>query len=212
MKIYDNITRTIGNTPLIRLNRVTKGLQATVIAKVESFNPMSSVKDRIGVAMIDEAEKRGLIKKDTIILEPTSGNTGVALAFVSAARGYKFTLVMPETMSIERRKLAKAFGAEIVLTPGTEGMKGAISRAKKMAAENPKYFFIPQQFNNPANPEIHRKTTAEEIWRDTDGKVDILVAGVGTGGTITGVGGALKCRQPSFRVVAVEPDASAVLS
>ena len=211
-KIYDNITATIGNTPLVRLNRLTKGLQATVIVKVESFNPMSSVKDRIGVAMVDEAEKRGLINKDTIILEATSGNTGVALAFVSAARGYKFTLVMPETMSIERRKLAKAFGAEIVLTPGAEGMKGAIGRAEKMAAENPKYFYIPQQFNNPANPEIHRKTTAEEIWRDTDGKVDILVAGVGTGGTITGIADVIKKRKPLFRAIAVEPDASPVLS
>jgi cysteine synthase A len=211
-KIYDNITATIGNTPLVRLNRLTKGLQATVIVKVESFNPMSSVKDRIAVAMIDDAEKRGLIKKDTIILEPTSGNTGVALAFVSAARGYKFTLVMPETMSIERRKLAKAFGAELVLTPGAEGMKGAIAKAEKMAAENPKYFYIPQQFNNLANPEIHRKTTAEEIWRDTDGKVDILVAGVGTGGTITGIADVIKKRKPSFRAIAVEPDASPVLS
>jgi cysteine synthase len=212
MKIYDDITRTIGNTPLVRLNRLTKGLQATVIVKVESFNPMSSVKDRIAVAMIDDAEKRGLIKKDTIILEPTSGNTGVALAFVSAARGYKFTLVMPETMSIERRKLAKAFGAELVLTPGAEGMKGAIAKAEKMAAENPKYFYIPQQFNNLANPEIHRKTTAEEIWRDTDGKVDILVAGVGTGGTITGISDVIKKKKPSFRAIAVEPDASPVLS
>ena len=212
MKIYDDITRTIGNTPLVRLNRITKGLRATVIVKVESFNPMSSVKDRIAVAMIDDAEKRGLIKKDTIILEPTSGNTGVALAFVSAARGYKFTLVMPETMSIERRKLAKAFGAELVLTPGAEGMKGAIARAEKMAAENPNYFYIPQQFNNLANPEIHRKTTAEEIWRDTDGKVDILVAGVGTGGTITGIADVIKGRKPSFRAIAVEPDASPVLS
>ena len=211
-KIYDNITATIGNTPLVRLNRLTKGLQATVIVKVESFNPMSSVKDRIGVAMIDEAEKRGLINKDTIILEATSGNTGVALAFVSAARGYKFTLVMPETMSTERRKLAKAFGAEIVLTPGAEGMKGAIGRADKMAADDPKYFYIPRQFNNPANPEIHRKTTAEEIWRDTDGKVDILIAGVGTGGTITGIADVIKKRKPSFRAIAVEPDASPVLS
>ncbi len=211
-KIYDNITTTIGNTPLVRLNRVTHGAGATVLAKLESFNPMSSVKDRIGVAMIDEAEKRGLINKDTIILEATSGNTGVALAFVSAARGYKFTLVMPETMSIERRKLAKAFGAEIVLTPGPEGMKGAVSRAEKMAAENPKYFFIPQQFDNPANPEIHRKTTAEEIWRDTGGQVDIVVAGVGTGGTITGVADVIKKRKPSFHAIAVEPDASPVLS
>jgi len=211
-KIYDNITATIGNTPLVRLNRLAKGLPANVIVKLESFNPMSSVKDRIGVAMIDEAEKRGLIGKDTIILEATSGNTGVALAFVSAARGYKFTLVMPETMSIERRKLAKAFGADIVLTPGPEGMKGAVARAEQMAAENPKYFYIPQQFDNPANPEIHRKTTAEEIWRDTDGKVDIVIAGVGTGGTITGIADVIKKRKPSFRAIAVEPDASPVLS
>jgi cysteine synthase A len=211
-KIHDNITTTIGNTPLVRLNHITQGLEATVIAKLESFNPMSSVKDRIGVAMIDEAEKRGLIHKDTIILEATSGNTGVALAFVSAARGYKFTLVMPETMTIERRKLAKAFGAEIILTPGAEGMKGAVARAEQMAAENPKYFYIPQQFSNPANPAIHRKTTAEEIWRDTDGLIDILVAGVGTGGTITGIAEVIKKRKPSFRAIAVEPDASPVLS
>ncbi|MFA4861279.1 cysteine synthase A [Methanoregula sp.] len=211
-KIYDNITATIGNTPLVRLNRLTTGLGATVIVKVESFNPMSSVKDRIGVAMIDEAEKQGLIKKDTIILEATSGNTGVALAFVSAARGYKFTLVMPETMSIERRKLAKAFGAELVLTPGAEGMKGAVARAEQMAKENPKFFFVTRQFENPANPAIHRKTTAEEIWRDTDGKVDIVVAGVGTGGTITGIADVIKKKKPSFRAIAVEPDASPVLS
>ncbi|MGA2103815.1 MAG: cysteine synthase A [Methanoregula sp.] len=211
-KIYDNITATIGNTPLVRLNRLSKDSGATVVVKLESFNPLSSVKDRIGVAMLDEAEKQGLIKKDTIILEPTSGNTGVALAFVSAARGYKLTLVMPETMSVERRRLAKAFGAELVLTPGAEGMKGAVSRAEKMAAENPKYFYIPQQFNNLANPAIHRKTTAEEIWRDTDGKVDILVAGVGTGGTITGIADVIKKKKPSFRAIAVEPDASPVLS
>jgi len=210
--IYDDITKTIGNTPLVRLNRITKGLNATVLAKVESFNPMSSVKDRIGVAMIDEAEKRGLINDDTVILEATSGNTGVALAFVSAARGYKFTVVMPETMSVERRKLAKAFGADLILTPGAEGMKGAVTRAEKMAAENPKYFFIPQQFNNPANPAIHRKTTAEEIWRDTEGQVDILVAGVGTGGTITGIADVIKRRKPSFHAIAVEPDSSPVLS
>jgi cysteine synthase A len=212
MKIYDDISRTIGNTPLVRLNRLTHGAGATVLAKLESFNPLSSVKDRIGVAMLDEAEKRGLIRKDTIILEPTSGNTGIALAFVSAARGYKLTLVMPETMSVERRKLVKAFGAELVLTPGAEGMKGAVARAEKMAAENPQYFYIPQQFNNLANPAIHRKTTAEEIWRDTDGKVDILVAGVGTGGTITGIADVIKKRKPSFRAIAVEPDASPVLS
>ena len=211
-RIYDNITATIGNTPLVRLNRLTKGLQTTVIVKVESFNPMSSVKDRIGVAMIDDAEKCGLINKDTIILEATSGNTGVALAFVSAARGYRFTLVMPETMSIERRKLAKAFGAELVLTPGAEGMKGAVAKAEQLAAGNPKYFFVTRQFENPSNPEIHRKTTAEEIWRDTDGKVDILVAGVGTGGTITGIADVIKKRKPSFRAIAVEPDASPVLS
>ncbi len=211
-KIYENITATIGNTPLVRLNRLSKGSGATVFVKLESFNPLSSVKDRIGVAMLDEAEKQGLIKKDTIILEPTSGNTGIALAFVSAARGYKLTLVMPETMSVERRRLAKAFGAELVLTPGAEGMKGAVSRAEKMAAENPKYFYIPQQFNNLANPAIHRKTTAEEIWRDTDGKVDILVAGVGTGGTITGIADVIKKKKPSFRAIAVEPDASPVLS
>lgn len=211
-KIYDNITATIGNTPLVRLNRVTRGAGATVLAKLESFNPMSSVKDRIGVAMIDDAERKGRINKDTIILEATSGNTGIALACVSAARGYKFTLVMPETFSVERRKLAKAFGAEIVLTPGVGGMKGAVATAEKMAAENPNYYFVPQQFENLANPEIHRKTTAEEIWRDTDGKVDILVAGVGTGGTITGVADVIKKRKPSFRAIAVEPDASPVLS
>src|SRR5512136_2145044 len=211
-KIYDNITTTIGNTPLVRLNHITQGLQATVIAKVESFNPMSSVKDRIGVAMLDEAEKRGLINKDTTILEATSGNTGVALAFVSAARGYRFTLVMPETMSIERRKLAKAFGAELVLTPGAEGMKGAVARAEQMAKENPKFFFVTRQFENPANPEIHRKTTAEEIWCDTGGKVDIVVAGVGTGGTITGIADVIKKKKPSFLAIAVEPDASPVLS
>ncbi|MDD5143481.1 cysteine synthase A [Methanoregula sp.] len=211
-RIYDNITSTIGNTPLVRLNRLAKGQEADVIVKIESFNPMSSVKDRIGVAMIDDAEQKGLINKDTIILEATSGNTGVALAFVSAARGYKFTLVMPETMSIERRKLAKAFGAELVLTPGAEGMKGAVARAEQMAKENPKYFFVTRQFENPANPEIHRKTTAEEIWRDTDGTVDILVAGVGTGGTITGIADAIRKRKPSFRAIAVEPDASPVLS
>jgi len=211
-KIYDNITATIGNTPLVRLNRITRDAGATVVAKLESFNPLSSVKDRIGVAMIDDAERKGLIKKDTIILEATSGNTGIALAFVCAARGYKFTLVMPETFSVERRRLAKAFGAEIVLTPGPGGMKGAVATAAKMAEENPNYYFVPQQFDNQANPEIHRKTTAEEIWRDTDGKVDILVAGVGTGGTITGVADVIKKRKPSFRAIAVEPDASPVLS
>jgi cysteine synthase A len=210
--IYDNITATVGNTPLVRLNRLASGTGATVVAKLESFNPMSSVKDRIGVAMLDEAEKRGLITKGTTILEATSGNTGIALAFVSAARGYKFTLVMPETMSIERRKLARAFGATLVLTPGAEGMRGAVARAEQLAKENPEYFYIPRQFDNPANPDIHRRTTAEEIWRDTDGKADILVAGVGTGGTITGIADVLKKKKPSFRAIAVEPDASPVLS
>ena len=210
-KIYDDITKTIGNTPLIRLNRVTEGLDATVVAKVESFNPLGSVKDRIGVSMIEAAEKAGHIKNDTIILEPTSGNTGIALAFVCASRGYRLVLVMPETMSIERRKLLKALGAELVLTPGPLGMKGAVAKAEEMLAEDPRYYYIPQQFRNPANPEIHRKTTAEEIWRDTDGKVDILVAGVGTGGTITGVADVIKSRKPGFKAIAVEPAASPVL-
>ena len=210
--IFDNITKTIGNTPLVRLNRVTKGLGATVLAKVEAFNPMSSVKDRIGVAMIEAAELNGLIRPDTIILEPTSGNTGIALAMVAAARGYKITLVMPETMTIERRKLLKAFGAELVLTPGKDGMKGAVAKAEEMKKEDPRYFYIPQQFRNPANPEIHRRTTAEEIWRDTQGNVDAVVAGVGTGGTITGIADVIKARRPSFKAFAVEPDASPVLS
>lgn len=210
-KIYDDITKTIGNTPLVRLNRVTEGLQATVVAKVESFNPLGSVKDRIGVSMIEAAEKAGHIKDDTIILEPTSGNTGIALAFVCASRGYRLVLVMPETVSIERRKLLKALGAELVLTPGPLGMKGAVAKAEEMLAEDPRYYYIPQQFRNPANPEIHRKTTAEEIWRDTDGKVDILVAGVGTGGTITGVADVIKSRKPGFKAIAVEPAASPVL-
>lgn len=211
-RIFTDITQTIGNTPLVQLNRVTQGLNATVFAKLESFNPMSSVKDRIGVAMIDAAEQAGLIKPDTIILEPTSGNTGIALAMVAAARGYRITLVMPETMSIERRKLLRAFGANLVLTPGTEGMKGAVNRAEGMLKEDPRYFYIPQQFRNPANPAIHRKTTAEEIWQDTEGKVDAIVAGVGTGGTITGVSGVIKSRKPDFKAFAVEPDASPVLS
>jgi len=211
-KIYDNILATIGNTPLVRLNRVAPKTGARVLAKVESFNPMGSVKDRIAVAMIDAAEKAGLIHPDTIILEPTSGNTGIGLAMVAAARGYKITLVMPETMSIERRKLLKAFGADLVLTPGKEGMKGAVGKAEALLAENPRYFYIPQQFRNPANPAIHKKTTAEEIWRDTDGKVDAIVAGVGTGGTITGIAELIKSRRPSFKAIAVEPDASPVLS
>jgi cysteine synthase A len=211
VRIASDITELIGNTPMVRLNRVTEGIGATVVAKLEYFNPLSSVKDRIGVAMIRAAEQAGKIGPDTIILEPTSGNTGIALAFVCAARGYRCTLVMPETMSAERRALLRALGAELVLTPGPEGMPGAIARAEAMAAENPNYL-IPQQFKNPANPEIHRQTTAEEIWRDTDGQVDIVVSGVGTGGTITGVGQVLKPRRPSLRCVAVEPAASAVLS
>jgi len=211
MKIANSITDLVGNTPLVKLNRLTSNSKATVVAKLEYFNPSHSVKDRIGVAMIDAAEKAGLIKPDTIIVEPTSGNTGIALAFVAAARGYKLVLVMPETMSRERRMLLRGYGAELILTPGVDGMGGAIYKAAELAASDPRYF-LPQQFNNPANPEIHRRTTAEEIWRDTDGQVDIVVAGVGTGGTITGVGEVLKERKPSVRMVAVEPDASPVLS
>lgn len=211
-RIYNDITRTIGNTPLVRLNRVTDGARATVLAKVESFNPMGSVKDRIGVAMIDEAERAGDIREGTTIVEATSGNTGIALAFVCAARGYPLILVMPETMSVERRKLLAALGAEVVLTPGAEGMKGAVSRAAKIAAEKPNAYFMPRQFDNPANPAVHRRTTAEEIWRDTDGAVDAIVAGVGTGGTITGIAEVIKARKPSFRAIAVEPAESPVLS
>lgn len=211
MKIANNVTELIGNTPMVRLNRIVQGSKAEIVAKLEFYNPAHSVKDRIGAAMIDAAENAGLIKSDTIILEPTSGNTGIALAMVCAARGYQCVLTMPENMSKERRMLLRAYGAELILTPGPEGMAGAIKKAEELAASDPKYF-IPQQFKNPANPEIHRKTTAEEIWHDTDGKVDFLVAGVGTGGTITGVGEAIKERKPSFRVVAVEPDASPVLS
>lgn len=211
MKIAGNVSELIGNTPLVRLNRVTDGCVAEVVAKLEYFNPAHSVKDRIGVAMIDAAEAAGLIKPDTVIVEPTSGNTGIALAMVCAARGYKLMLTMPETMSKERRALLRGYGAELVLTPGPEGMPGAIKRAEELVAANANYF-MPQQFKNPANPEIHRRTTAEEIWRDTDGQVDILVAGIGTGGTITGVGEVLKARKPGFKVVAVEPDGSAVLS
>lgn len=211
MKIYNNIVDTIGNTPLVRLNRITKGLPADVVLKLEFFNPMASVKDRIGANMIEDAEKKGLINKDSVIIEPTSGNTGIALAFVCAAKGYKLILTMPETMSVERRLLLKILGAELVLTPGAEGMKGAIARAEKLLAET-KNGFIPQQFKNPANPEVHRKTTAEEIWRDTDGKVDILISGVGTGGTITGVSEVIKSRKASFKAIAVEPKESPVLS
>jgi cysteine synthase len=212
MKIANNVTELIGNTPLVRLNRVTEGLNAEVVAKLEFFNPAHSVKDRIGVAMIDAAEQAGLIDKDTVIVEPTSGNTGIALAMVAAARGYRLILTMPETMSKERRMLLRAYGAELVLTPGPDGMSGAIRKAEEIAASDPQKHFIPQQFQNPANPEIHRRTTAEEIWRDTDGKVDILVSGIGTGGTITGVGEVLKARKASFQAIAVEPDASPVLS
>ena len=211
MKIANNITELVGNTPLVRLNRVSKGTVAEVVAKLEYFNPSHSVKDRIGLSMIESAEKAGLIKEDTIILEPTSGNTGIGLAFVCAARGYKCAFTMPDTMSNERKLLLKAFGAELILTPGSEGMPGAIRKAEELAASDSRYF-IPNQFENPANPEVHRRTTAMEIWKDTDGKADILVAGVGTGGTITGVGEALKALKPSFRCVAVEPDASPMLS
>lgn len=211
MGIYQDITKTVGNTPLVRLNRLTQGLEATVLVKLESANPLSSVKDRIGVAMIEDAEKKGLLKKGAIVVEPTSGNTGIALAFVCAAKGYKLILTMPETMSLERRQLLKILGAEVVLTEGAKGMRGAVERAEEIAKTMPG-FFIPQQFNNPANPEIHRRTTAEEIWKDTDGAVDVFVAGIGTGGTLTGVGEVLKKRKPSAKVIAVEPVDSPVLS
>ena len=211
MRIANDVTELVGNTPLVRIRRLTGGAQGQVVAKLEFQNPAHSVKDRIGVAMIDAAEKAGLIKPDTIILEPTSGNTGIGLAFVCAARGYKLALLMPDSMSKERRMLLRAYGAELILTPAAEGMPGAIKRAEEMAKTDSRYF-TPQQFQTPANPEIHRRTTAEEIWRDTDGQADVLVAGVGTGGTITGVGEVIKARKPTFRCVAVEPDASAVLS
>jgi len=209
--IAGDLTELIGNTPLVRLNRVTLGAGAEVVAKLESFNPVASIKDRVGVAMIIDAESKGLINKDTVIVEPTSGNTGIALAFVCAAKGYHLILTMPDTMSVERRQLLSVFGAELILTPGSEGMKGAIKRAEQLVADN-KSYFMPQQFKNPANPEIHRLTTAEEIWRDTDGKADILVAAVGTGGTITGISEVLKQRKPMFKTIAVEPADSPVLS
>jgi cysteine synthase A len=211
VSIAENITQLVGDTPLVRLNRVTDGAGAEVVAKLESFNPANSVKDRLGVALIDAAEEAGLIKDDTIILEPTSGNTGIALAMVAAARGYRLVLTMPETMSVERRMLLRAYGAELILTPGAEGMQGAIAKAEELAKTDQRYF-VPQQFENPANPAIHRRTTAEEVWKATDGKIDIFVAGVGTGGTITGVAQVIKERKPSAQFIAVEPAASPVLS
>ena len=211
MSIANSVTDLIGRTPLVRINRLNAGSGATIAAKLEFFNPANSVKDRIGEAMITAAEKAGQIKQDTILVEPTSGNTGIALAMVAAARGYKIVLTMPETMSRERRALLRAFGAQLILTPGPDGMGGAIRKAEELAASDPRYLLL-QQFNNPANPEIHRQTTAEEIWRDTDGQVDILIAGVGTGGTITGISEVIKARKPSFQAIAIEPDASPILS
>ena len=212
MGIANDATELIGNTPLVRLNRLSGDARAHIVLKLEYFNPLSSVKDRIAVAMIDAAEKSGELTKDRVILEPTSGNTGIGLAFVAAARGYKIVLAMPETMSTERRILLRALGAELILTPGADGMPGAIAAAESLRQKDPDRYYVPQQFNNPANPEIHRRTTAEEIWRDTDGKADILISGVGTGGTITGVGEVLKARKPEFKSIAVEPADSAVLS
>ena len=211
-RIYDNLADTFGNTPLVKIPRLNQGVAGTVLVKMESFNPAGSVKDRIGVSMIEAAERDGRLRPDTVIIEPTSGNTGIALAFVAAAKGYPIILTMPDTMTLERRNLLKAYGAQLVLTPGAEGMPGAIRKAQEIHASNPSKYFMPQQFENPANPEIHRRTTAEEIWRDTDGNVDALVSAIGTGGTITGVGEVIKSRKPAFRVVAVEPDASPVLS
>jgi cysteine synthase len=210
-RVFDNITQCIGNTPLVRLRRIAQGCVATVAGKLENMNPLWSVKDRIALAMIEDAEQKGLIRPDTVVIEPTSGNTGIGLAYVCAARGYKLAVTMPESMSIERRRLLKALGAEIILTPAADGMPGAVRKAEELVAQNPNYY-MPQQFKNPANPAIHRKTTAEEIWRDTDGAVDYVVAGVGTGGTITGIGEALKAKKPAVRIVAVEPAASPVIS
>jgi cysteine synthase len=211
-RIYENLADTFGNTPLVKIPRLNKGIGGTVLVKMESFNPGGSVKDRIGVSMIEAAERDGRLLPGMTILEPTSGNTGIALAFVAAAKGYKVILVMPDTMTIERRNLLKAYGAQVVLTPGAEGMPGALRRANEILATNPNAYFMPQQFENPANPEIHRRTTAEEIWRDTDGTVDVVVSAIGTGGTITGVGEVLKSRKPEVKIIAVEPDASPVLS